>query len=69
MGKRIRNFDDTETKESKFHQYQSAILINDIDINQVLYLISFLLVNKIFKILFGTKIIKKLDLYTYSFQK
>ena len=69
MGKRIRNFDDTETKEFKFHQYQSAILINDIDINQVLYLISFLLVNKIFKILFGTKIIKKLDLYTYSFQK
>ena len=28
------NFDDTETEEYKFHQYEIPILINNIDINK-----------------------------------
>ena len=43
--------------------------MNVIDINKSVVLISFLLVNKIFNISLVTKIIKKLNLYAYSFQK
>ena len=70
MDKKIIKFDDTETEEYEFHQYKSPVSIDDIDINEIVYiikyLISFLFVNKILNILWVTNIIKKLDLYTYS---
>ena len=43
--------------------------MNDIAINEILVSNKFPLVNKIFNISLLTKIIKKLDLYSYSFQK
>ena len=73
MDKKIIKFDDTETEEYEFHQYKSPVSIDDIDINEIVYiikyLISFLFVNKILNISLGTKIIQELNLYTYSFQK
>ena len=55
MDKKIIKFDDTETEEYEFHQYKSTVSIDDIDINEIVYimkyLISFLFVNKILNIL------------------
>ena len=34
MDKQIIKFDDTETEEYKFHQYESPVLINDIVFNE-----------------------------------
>ena len=65
MDKNIINFDDTELEEHKFHQHKSSILI----IIKEQYPISFLLVNNNLNISWVTKIIKKLDLYSYSLQK
>ena len=45
MTKKIIKFDDNETEE--LYQYKTPISINDIDINKIKYLISFLLVKKI----------------------
>ena len=69
MDKNIVKFDETEIEEFKFHQYKSPILINDIDINEIIVSNEFPFDNKILNILLVTKIIKKLDLYAYSFQK
>ena len=68
MDKGIIRFDDTEIEEHEFHEYKSLILVNYIDINKIL-VSNFLLVNKILNISLIKKIIKKLDLYAYSFQK
>ena len=69
MDKNIVKFEETEIEEFKFHQYKSPILINDIDINEIIVSNEFPFDNKILNILLVTKIIKKLDLYAYSFQK
>ena len=66
MDKKTIKFDDTETEEYKFHQNKIPILINDI--NEVV-------VSN--KLPFGKQEYfidykddkKKLDLYTYTFQK
>ena len=55
------NFDDNEKYE--FHQYKCHIATNNIDINKIVLSNKF----KIWNIWLVTKIIKKLDLYTYSF--
>ena len=34
MDKQVIKFDDTETEEYKFHQYESPVLINDIVFNE-----------------------------------
>ena len=67
MDKNIVKFEETEIEEFKFHQYKSPILINDIDINEIIVSNEFPFDNKILNILLVTKIIKKLDLYAYSF--
>ena len=69
MDKNIVKFEETEIEEFKFHQYKSPILINDIDINEIIVSNEFPFDNKMLNILLVTKIIKKLDLYAYSFQK
>ena len=69
MDKNIVKFEETEIEEFKFHHYKSPILINDIDINEIIVSNEFPFDNKILNILLVTKIIKKLDLYAYSFQK
>ena len=35
MDIKITKFDDTEIQEYKFHQYESPISINNIDINKI----------------------------------
>ena len=35
MDKRIIKIDDTEIEKYKFHQYQSPISINNVDINKI----------------------------------
>ena len=62
--------DDTEIEEFKFNQHKSSMLINHIYINEIVVSIKFLFGKQDFiNISLVTKIIKKLDLYAYSFQK
>ena len=68
MDRKIIKFDNTETEEYKFYQHESPILINDIGINEIV--VSKLPFGKQnFKYCIGYKENKKLDLYTFSFQK
>ena len=69
MDKEIIKFDDTEIEEYKFYQYKSSISINDIGINELVVFNKFPFDNKILNISLATKIMKKLDLYAYSFQE
>ena len=69
MDKEIIKFDDTEIEEYKFHQYKSSISINDIGINELVVFNKFPFDNKILNISLATKIMKKVDLYAYSFQE
>ena len=69
MDKEIITFDDTEIEKYKFYQYKISILINDIGINEIVVSNKFPFDNKILNISLATKIIKKVDLYAYSFQK
>ena len=62
MDKKIIKFDYTEIEKYKFHQHKRPILISNIGINEIL-------VKSIVNILLAIKDDKKLDLYTYSFQK
>ena len=50
MDERITKFDDTEIEKYKFHQRERAILINNIDVNRIVYLIKDLLVKKILNV-------------------
>ena len=50
MDERITKFDDTEIEKYKFHQRESAILINNIDVNRIVYLIKDFLVKKILNV-------------------
>ena len=68
MGKKDIKLDDTEVEEYEFHQHKSPISINDKNINEIV-VSNKPFVNKILNISLVTKIIKKLDLYAYSFQK
>ena len=58
--------DDTEIEKYKFHQHKSPILIDDIDINKIVVPNK---VKRALNILLARKMLKKLDLYDYSFQK
>ena len=69
-------FDDTETEEHKFHQYESPISINDININEIVFKLHSL--NKILNISLVTKILKnrhlcilrpKMSIYKKGFDK
>ena len=35
MNKKVIKFDDTEIEEYEFHQNESSVLINDIDIDEI----------------------------------
>ena len=66
--KKIIKPDDVEIEKCKFHQYKSPILIGNIDINKIVSnKVSF--GKMIWNILLVIKMLKKLDLYAYSFQK
>ena len=68
MDKKIIKFDDTDIEEYEFHQYKSPISINDIDVKEIVLSNKFTLDRKSLNISLVTKIIKKLDVYAYSFQ-
>ena len=68
MDKKIIKFDDTDIEEYEFHQYKSPISINDIDVKEIVLSNKFTLDKKSLNISLVTKIIKKLDVYAYSFQ-
>ena len=68
MEKNIK-FDDTEIEKSKFHQNKSSILIDNTDIYKIVVSNKISLVKRILNILLAIKMLKKLDLYAYSFQK
>ena len=69
MHKTIIKLDDTGIEEFEFHEYKIPILINEIDINEIVVSDKFPLGKQDFNISLVTKIIKKLNLYAYSFQK
>ena len=65
MDRKILKFDYTETEEYEFHQHKSPISINNIDINKTVVLIKVLLLDKILNISLVTKMLQKIDLYTF----
>ena len=58
-----------KSKNKKFHQHKSLILINNIDINKITVSNKYILVKNVLNILLVTKMLKILDLYAYFFQK
>ena len=62
-------FDDNEIEKDKFHQHKSAILINKIDINEIVVSNKVTVGKQDFKYFIGYTDAKKLDLYSYFFQK
>ena len=69
MVEKIIYFDDTEIEKHKFHQYKSPILIDNVDINKIVVSNKSSFGKKDFKYFIGYKDTKKLDLYTFPFQK
>ena len=69
MAKNIIKINGTEIEEYKFHQYRSPILINNKDVNKIVVSNKFPFSKQDFKYSLLTKIIRKLDLYAYYFQK
>ena len=66
MDERITKFDDTEIEKYKFHQRERAILINNIDVNKIVYLIKVLLVKKFLNVLLVHSVHWGMDiLYVY----
>ena len=62
-------FDDNEIEKDKFHQHKSPILINKIDINKIVVSNKVTVGKQDLKYFIGYKDAKKLDLYSYFFQK
>ena len=63
MGKNIK-FGDIEIQKQRFHLYKEAILMENIHINK-----RSLFVKKDLNISLATKMLKKLGLYVYFYQK
>ena len=68
MDKKLYNLMTLKLK-NKVYQNKSPVLMNYIDINDIAVSNEFPFVNQVLNILLVEKIIKKLDLYAYSFQK
>ena len=49
MEKTIINFGDSEIEKQKFHQYNSPILINNIDISEILVSVKVFLVKRVLR--------------------
>ena len=60
--------DDTEIEEDEFHQYKTPILKIDIDNNKIVVPKNFYFAKQDFTLLV-TKLLIKLDLYSYSVSK
>ena len=69
MNKKIIKFDDTEIEVFDFYKYKNPISINEIDTNKIVVSNKFPFGKQDFNISLVTKVIKKLNLYAYSFQK
>ena len=69
MDKKIIKFDYTEIEKYKFHQHKRPVLISNIGINKIVVSNKVSFGKKYCKTFIGYKDDKKLDLYTYSFQK
>ena len=66
MGNEIIRFGNIETEKRKFYHRKNLVLLDDIDIDSLQYLVWFLLVKKIMKVLLVTKIIMNLKLNHYG---
>ena len=62
MSKEIIMFGNIQVEKHKFPQYQSPILIYDVDISKIVISNSVLFVKKALDILYGAKMVKTLDL-------
>ena len=69
MDKKSIKFGNTETEKHKFHQLKSSVLINNIDNNKIVVSNKVSFTKKSFKFFIVTKMVKKLDLYPFGFQK
>ena len=69
MGKKVIKFDDTEIEEYDFHQHESPISINNINVNKTVVSNKGFFISKILNISLVTKMLEKLDLYAYFVQK
>ena len=69
MEKTIIKFEDIEIEEQKFHQYQRSIPIKKIDINNIVVSNKTSVGKKVLNVSLAIKMLKKLDVYAYFFQK
>ena len=69
MEKTIIKFEDIEIEEQKFHQYQRSIPIKKIDINNIVVSKKTSFGKKVLNVSLAIKMLKKLDVYAYFFQK
>ena len=67
--KTIIKFEDIEIEEQKFHQYQRSIPIKKIDINNIVVSNKTSFGKKVLNVSLAIKMLKKLDVYAYLFQK
>ena len=70
MDKRNVKSDDTEIEKYKFHQHKISISINKIDFNKIVVYnkVSFSKNDFIKDFSLAIKMLKKLEIYAYSFQ-
>ena len=69
MEKTIIKFEDIEIEEQKFHQYKRSIPIKKIDINNIVVSNKTSFGKKVLNVSLAIKMLKKLDVYAYFFQK
>ena len=67
--KTIIKFEDIEIEEQKFHQYKRSIPIKKIDINNIVVSNKTSFGKKVLNVSLAIKMLKKLDVYAYFFQK
>ena len=69
MEKKFIKFDDSEIEKYKFYQHEIPISMSKIYINKVVVSNKVYFCKKFLNISFVTKMLKKVDLYAYSFKK
>ena len=70
MGKKmIIKFGDVKIQKQKFHQHKRPFSIKNVDLDKIVVIIESLLVKQNLNSLLSTKMINKLNLYAYFYQK
>ena len=69
MEKTVIKFDDIKIPKQKFHQHKRPISIKNVDIDKIVVSSKVLLLKKDLNTVLATKMLKKLSLHVYFYQK